>query len=207
MMHCRTLLVVAPFFIIAGCNGEPSNPGQATDDLARRIGHEMPWHTGIIGGPDYDPKHTRLYLDEHGIDPKKLVASALVLSKSVDGADRQDAARLLGLLADPAAVQPLLTQLQNDPDEHVRMKIVGALQHLGPSSAVETGLVKALNDKSPLVRSWAVCVVGYERAYNSEGHIRRVMEFDEDTKTRVNAAKVLVDRGEEDDAIVVTYEE
>jgi hypothetical protein len=209
MMRHQVLLLVG--FLTAsasGCgdnNGDSNKVDVVTDDLARKISAEMPRHQGVIGGPEYDPEHTRIYLSEHQVDPRKLMASALVLMNSAKSNDREDASRLLGLLADGAALQPLLAQLQIDPDESVRVEVVKALRHLGPAPEVEKAFAKALSDKSQRVRNWTLNVFGYDRAYKSENDVRRVMETDKSIEIRVQAANVLVFRDQKDDAIIDVF--
>src|SRR5262245_46237778 len=161
---------------VAATNGESSKP--ATDELARRINNEMPRRVGVIGGPDFDPERARAYFEGNGVDPKELQASALVLLQSADAGDREGAARLLGLIKDGAALEPLLSRLDKDTELSVRKAVVRALHHFGPSPETKNGLIKALNDKSPLVRTWVLRELGHNSQYQAVSHIRRVMETD-----------------------------
>jgi HEAT repeat protein len=66
---------------------------------------------------------------------------------------RQDAAFVLGMMGDPAAVKPLCTALHN-PDSLLRMICVEALGKIGDPSAVDT-LRRALGDPDPAVAAAA----------------------------------------------------
>jgi HEAT repeats len=178
----------------------------ATDELARRINNGMPRHVGVIGGPDFDPQSAGAYFEHHGVDPKKLQASALVLLQSADVGDREGAARLLGLMKDGAALEPLLNRLEKDTDESARIAVVKALHHFGPSPETKNGLIKALSDKSPLVRTRVLRELGHNSQYQAVSHIRPVMKADPVAAVRVIAAKGLVYLSESDDAVVSVFE-
>jgi len=62
---------------------------------------------------------------------------------------RQDAAYVLGMMKDPAAVEPLCTAMHN-PDPLLRMIIVEALGKIGDSGAAKT-LQRATLDVDPAV--------------------------------------------------------
>jgi HEAT repeat protein len=66
---------------------------------------------------------------------------------------RQDAAYVLGMMRDPAAVQPLCTAMHN-PDPLLRMIIVEALGKIGDPAAEDT-LRRAMGDVDPQVSAAA----------------------------------------------------
>jgi HEAT repeat protein len=66
---------------------------------------------------------------------------------------RQDAAYVLGLMKDPAAVEPLCLAMHN-PDPLLRVIIVEALGKIGDPAAEDT-LRRALGDVDPTVKSAA----------------------------------------------------
>src|SRR5262245_17122112 len=63
------------------------------------------------------PEDVRQTASKHGIDIPQLVASAIVLLRDPDPGMRWQAARLLGLLEDPAAIPALVQARRDDPDE------------------------------------------------------------------------------------------
>jgi HEAT repeat protein len=69
------------------------------------------------------------------------------------------AARALGKLGDPRAVQPLLRLLREDDNEVVRSTAARSLGQIGDSSAVPA-LVAALDEESDVVRAWAADSLG-----------------------------------------------
>ncbi len=102
---------------------------------------------------------------------------------------RQEAARKLGDLKDPSAVEPLVLVLKKDKDREVRWSAEDALVNIGAPS-VEP-LVKMLKDDSWRARRRAVRTLGKIRDPRSVEPLVALMKTDNDCYVRKYAARAI----------------
>jgi len=106
--------------------------------------------------------------------------------RSRNPAVREEAARKLGDLKDPIAVDPLIVILRKDKDRNVRWRAEDALVNIG-APAVEP-LIKMLSDDSWRVRRRAVRTLGKIRDPRAIDALVVSMKTDEDCYVRKSAA-------------------
>ncbi|MGZ3604987.1 MAG: HEAT repeat domain-containing protein [Thermodesulfobacteriota bacterium] len=109
--------------------------------------------------------------------------------QSRDPAVREEAARRLGDLKDPTAVEPLIVVLKKDKDRNVRWIAEDALVSIG-APAVEP-LIKMLNDDSWRVRRRAVRTLGKIRDARAIEPLTASMKMDNDCYVRKYAARAI----------------
>src|SRR5918992_1772138 len=84
------------------------------------------------------------------------------------------AARALGKLGDPRAIEPLARLLKEDSSELVRSTAARSLGQIGDSRAVPD-LLAALDDESDLVRTWASDSLGRLGAFNTASKVTELL--------------------------------
>lgn len=109
--------------------------------------------------------------------------------RSRDPVAREEAARKLGELKDPNAVEPLVAVLKKDKDREVRWRAEDALVNIGAPS-VEP-LVKMLKDDSWRVRRRAVRTLGKIRDPRAIAPLVALMKTDDDCYVRKYAARAI----------------
>ncbi len=109
--------------------------------------------------------------------------------RSRDPAVREEAAKKLGDLKDPSAVEPLIVVLKKDKDRSVRWSAEDALVSIG-APAVEP-LIKMLGDDSWRVRRRAVRTLGKIRDPRAIEPLVAAMKTDDDCYVRKYAAKAI----------------
>lgn len=102
---------------------------------------------------------------------------------------REEAARKLGDLKDPSAVEPLVLILKKDKDSRVRWSAEDALVNIG-GPAVEP-LIKMLKDDSWRVRRRAVRTLGKIKEPRAIEPLVALMKADEDCYVRKCAARAI----------------
>lgn len=102
---------------------------------------------------------------------------------------REEAARKLGDLKDPSAVEPLIAILKKDKDWRVRWSVEDALVNIG-GPAVEP-LMKMLKDDSWRVRRRAVRTLGKIRDPRAIEPLVALMKTDDDCYIRKSAARAI----------------
>lgn len=109
--------------------------------------------------------------------------------RSRDPALREEAARKLGELKDPTAVESLILIMKKDKDRNVRWSAEDALVSIGAPS-VEP-LTKMLNDDSWRVRRRAVRTLGKIRDARAIEPLMASMKTDQDCYVRKYAARAI----------------
>lgn len=110
---------------------------------------------------------------------------------------RMIAADELGLVDDPAAVEPLSGRVREDPDAAVRRRAAESLGELGFPSGVPA-LKVALGDPAQEVRMAAVKAAVEVEPAACAGEFARLLELDPEWEVRVRAARALGSSGVHD---------